>query len=256
MEFAQRLNKMMAEKEVTAYRLSKALGIHQTTVKNWIDGKSKPRTEYMEKIAGYFGVSLDYLIGNNNEPHTQNETFDTTEIIIKPLNAIPALKKLIDYDPGFILNFISRLCRNERIEQDLTERFIANSAGIPLNDYLNFEVNSGELPLECIINIFNILSIDVEQVSGYLEGHISATIESNSEREHFLYDCNIRHSESVNRIMMKILQFSSDDLNKLIKELETKFPGTVDDRSTKYQKVIDELYTNKIRPRKHPKADQ
>lgn len=49
MEFAQRLNEMLEEKGVTAYRLSKTLGIHQTTVKNWVDGNSKPRTEFVQK---------------------------------------------------------------------------------------------------------------------------------------------------------------------------------------------------------------
>lgn len=73
MEFAQRLNEMLEEKGVTAYRLSKSLGIHQTTVKNWVDGTSKPRTEFVQKMADFFGVSPDYLMGWSNNRTAQEE---------------------------------------------------------------------------------------------------------------------------------------------------------------------------------------
>ena len=73
MEFAQRLNEMLEEKGVTAYRLSKTLGIHQTTVKNWVDGNSKPRTEFVQKMADFFGVSPDYLMGWSNNRTAQED---------------------------------------------------------------------------------------------------------------------------------------------------------------------------------------
>ena len=46
---------------VTAYRVSKETGISQTTFSNWKSGRSIPKMEIMQKIADYFGVSIEYL---------------------------------------------------------------------------------------------------------------------------------------------------------------------------------------------------
>lgn len=43
MEFAQNLKSVMDSKSITMYRLAKELGVHQTTVKNWLEGKGEPR---------------------------------------------------------------------------------------------------------------------------------------------------------------------------------------------------------------------
>ena len=51
--------------------LEKAIGLAQGSIKNWRNGKSKPSLEAVSKIADYFGVSVDYLLGktaNNISP--------------------------------------------------------------------------------------------------------------------------------------------------------------------------------------------
>lgn len=57
MSFAQTLSKIMNEKNITAYRLSKKLGVHQTTISNWLSEKSTPRSEMLPKIAAALEVS-------------------------------------------------------------------------------------------------------------------------------------------------------------------------------------------------------
>lgn len=46
---------------VSAYKVSKATGISQTTFSNWKSGRSTPKIESLQKIADYFGVTIDYL---------------------------------------------------------------------------------------------------------------------------------------------------------------------------------------------------
>ena len=46
------------------YRLAKEVGVHQTTVKNWLDGESEPKIAALEKIVGLLGVSYDELLGD------------------------------------------------------------------------------------------------------------------------------------------------------------------------------------------------
>lgn len=59
----------MADRNVTATKLSKDLGISKTTLTSYTRGRVKRiDIEIMIKIANYFGVSLDILFGR--EPYT------------------------------------------------------------------------------------------------------------------------------------------------------------------------------------------
>lgn len=72
MTFAQRLKNAMEEKSVTAYRLSKQINVHQTTISNWLNGRSEPRIDQLEAIAEALDIFPSYFIGydekiKNNE---------------------------------------------------------------------------------------------------------------------------------------------------------------------------------------------
>lgn len=47
---------------ITAYRVSKETGVTTATLTSWKQGKYTPKPEKMQKIADYFGVSLEYLM--------------------------------------------------------------------------------------------------------------------------------------------------------------------------------------------------
>lgn len=52
---------LLAKFGVKASDVSKATGINQTVFSEWKKGKSTPKADKRQKIAEYFGVSLDYL---------------------------------------------------------------------------------------------------------------------------------------------------------------------------------------------------
>ncbi len=54
--------KLLNEKGVTPYKVGKATGIAGSTFTDWKSGRSVPKQEKLQKIADYFGVSLDYLM--------------------------------------------------------------------------------------------------------------------------------------------------------------------------------------------------
>lgn len=54
--------KLLEEKGVTAYQVYKATGVAQSSLSDWKNGKSKPKYDKMQKIADYFGVTIDYLL--------------------------------------------------------------------------------------------------------------------------------------------------------------------------------------------------
>lgn len=61
MSFSKTLSKLMADRHITNYRLAKDIGVHQSTVKNWLDGKT-PTLEYAVKVAEYFEVDVGEVI--------------------------------------------------------------------------------------------------------------------------------------------------------------------------------------------------
>ena len=56
--------KLLKEHNVTPYQVYKATGVAQSSLSDWKNGKSKPKYEKMKKIADYFGVTIEYLLGN------------------------------------------------------------------------------------------------------------------------------------------------------------------------------------------------
>ncbi|KAF5046333.1 Helix-turn-helix domain protein [anaerobic digester metagenome] len=55
-------DKLMKEKGVTMYRVSKDTKIAQATLIDWKNGKTHPKYDKMQKIAEYFNVPVDYLL--------------------------------------------------------------------------------------------------------------------------------------------------------------------------------------------------
>lgn len=62
-----RIFEIMKEKELTAYRVSKDTGISQASLADWRKGRSKPKIDKLQKLSGYFGVSISYLTGESDE---------------------------------------------------------------------------------------------------------------------------------------------------------------------------------------------
>ena len=49
-------------------KLANKLGIHPSTISGWKLGQYKPKTDKLKKIADYFNVSLEYLLGESETP--------------------------------------------------------------------------------------------------------------------------------------------------------------------------------------------
>lgn len=64
--FTKRLNGLIAEKGIQKQELAKAIGTSKALVTIWTQGKSYPTIQYLAKIADYFGVCADYLLGRQD----------------------------------------------------------------------------------------------------------------------------------------------------------------------------------------------
>lgn len=61
--FIDRLKELLRDFGLSQYALAKRLGINQSTICNWLNGKKEPSIESLWKLADYFDVSIDYLVG-------------------------------------------------------------------------------------------------------------------------------------------------------------------------------------------------
>ncbi len=58
-----KLEKLVNKRGITFYALAKEVGFSSAVFSDWKSGKSMPKTDKLIKIADYFGVTLEYLIG-------------------------------------------------------------------------------------------------------------------------------------------------------------------------------------------------
>ena len=64
--FQERLKSMRLEAKLTQKELAEKLKIGQNTYSYWEKGIRKPVGENLNKLANFFNVSTDYLLGNSN----------------------------------------------------------------------------------------------------------------------------------------------------------------------------------------------
>lgn len=74
MNIAQSLKKLMDARKLSNSKLAKEIGVHTSTVSNWLNGKDV-KAENLSVLCEYFGCSLDYLVGANpNVNHSEPDS--------------------------------------------------------------------------------------------------------------------------------------------------------------------------------------
>ena len=94
------LKKLREEKNMSQYAFAEAFGVAQSTVGNWESGKREPNFETMQKIANYFGVSVDYLLGREETPAAPSSNGTWIPVLGKVQAGLPvdAVQDVIDYE--------------------------------------------------------------------------------------------------------------------------------------------------------------
>ena len=63
---AKQLRYLRQSKELSQVQLAEKLGVKKQSVSNWENDNVIPSVEMLERIAEYFNVSTDYLLGREN----------------------------------------------------------------------------------------------------------------------------------------------------------------------------------------------
>ena len=71
---AQRIEALRTERNISRPGLSAELGFPRTALEKFETGRQTPTQDQQNKLAKYFGVSLAYLRGENDDP-TQTDSW-------------------------------------------------------------------------------------------------------------------------------------------------------------------------------------
>ncbi len=76
--FANRIKHLRQSRELNQVQLGEKLGIKKQSVSNWENDNIMPSVEMLEKIADFFHVGTDYLLGRDSELVDGVQTMDIT----------------------------------------------------------------------------------------------------------------------------------------------------------------------------------
>lgn len=66
--YAERILPLFKGTGLSVQQLGKEMGIEPKIIYNWNQGLAKSYSKYLDRIAKYFGVSVDYLVGETDNP--------------------------------------------------------------------------------------------------------------------------------------------------------------------------------------------
>ena len=68
-----RVRELREARGIQQKELAIDLGVSQPTISDWESGRKVPSAKSTLKLADYFGVSVDYLLGRDGEDEAKNE---------------------------------------------------------------------------------------------------------------------------------------------------------------------------------------
>lgn len=89
--FANRIKSLRQSKELNQVQLAEKLGVKKQSISNWENDNIMPSVEMLEKIADFFHVSTDYLLGRDGKPTDGVQTMDITGLTSQQAKHISAI---------------------------------------------------------------------------------------------------------------------------------------------------------------------
>lgn len=110
----KKIETLMEENNLTANKLAIACKLQNNTFTYWKNGKTKPTLDALIRIADYFNVSIDYLVGRETPTQTiQNITTTDTSEDIKQFTQL--WKQMDEFQKASVMGYAQGL-----INKDLT----------------------------------------------------------------------------------------------------------------------------------------
>jgi len=69
--FGKILRELREEKQISRYQLAKIIGVSDQAIKYWEEEINEPKLSYIRKLAIFYDVTSDYLLGLEDESGTK-----------------------------------------------------------------------------------------------------------------------------------------------------------------------------------------
>ena len=86
--FEQRIRFLRQSRELNQVQLAEKLGVTKQSVSNWENDNIVPSVDMIEKIADFFNVSTDYLLGRDHKEWENGTTLDVTGLTQRQIEHI------------------------------------------------------------------------------------------------------------------------------------------------------------------------
>ena len=94
---------------VTPYRVCKETGLTTATTSNWKAGRYTPKQDKLQKIADYFGVSLEYLTTGEEKEGEKYYLNEETAQVAQEIFENKELRALFDVQRGMAVEDLQAL---------------------------------------------------------------------------------------------------------------------------------------------------
>ncbi|HEO8422653.1 helix-turn-helix domain-containing protein [Niallia sp. FSL W8-0635] len=106
MNFPERLRYLRKSANISQQTLGDAMNVTKVSISGYETGNRKPDTDTLQKLADYFDVSTDYLLGRSETKETR-ATYHTTEkeitieeaVLLSQLQKYPTMYDHLINDP-------------------------------------------------------------------------------------------------------------------------------------------------------------
>lgn len=146
MEFKNVLRNLREEKLLTQGELADALNLSQKTISNYEVGTRDPDNDTLIKMATFFDVSVDYLLGISNIKKPYYLYTDVKEVSdvskyysIGSMTKIPVVSKLLNQDPFLY-------------ESNIVDYISIPSEELPQGEYFGIKVTGDSMNLSHLID--------------------------------------------------------------------------------------------------------
>ena len=110
------VERLLQTHNVKAYAVAKATGISQGLLSEYKSGKKEPSIPNLQKLADYFGVTVDDLLGNKNSPAEDGEA-DMVATTPAERELLRLLRSFPEEDQARILAAIETLLRTQELQK-------------------------------------------------------------------------------------------------------------------------------------------
>ncbi|MCX4287403.1 MAG: helix-turn-helix transcriptional regulator [Clostridia bacterium] len=109
-----RIKELRQEKELTQIDIAKGINTSQRNISRWENGENEPSSSFVIKLAKYFDVSTDYLLGITSDDNAKLYSTPTAAPMGESLTAserklLSDFRQLSPYLQGIALNTVCGL---------------------------------------------------------------------------------------------------------------------------------------------------